>query len=60
MLRLLLILILCFSGVGTRADDTLIPPLKAIEQFGSISIDDGSSYYTLTEDLAHLSRDLLA
>ena len=42
--------LLLFSVLVATASDTLIPPLKAIQEFGGISISDGSSYYTFSKD----------
>ena len=46
----LLILFLTVASVFAAPDNTLMPPLKAIEQFGSISITDDSSFFTFTKD----------
>lgn len=48
MLKTLFILL--FSVLVATAGDTLIPPLKAIEEFGGIAVSDGSSYYTFSKD----------
>ena len=32
------------------AEEASLPPLKAMEQFGSISITDGSSFFTFSKD----------
>jgi len=50
MFRPFLIALFFVSSIFVLADDTLIPPLKAIEQFGSISVSDGSSYYMFAKD----------
>jgi hypothetical protein len=44
-----LILFLAAAAVF-GAEETWLPPLKAIEQWGSISISDGSSYFTFARD----------
>jgi hypothetical protein len=46
----LLIFLLSAAQFLAAAEDTSIPPLKAIEQFGSISIADGSSFFTFSKD----------
>ncbi len=43
-------LLLTIAPVFGASDDTAIAPLKAIEQDGSISISDGSSFFTFTKD----------
>jgi hypothetical protein len=46
----LLIFVLLAVQPLTAAEDTSMPPLKAIEQFGEILISDGSSYYIFSKD----------
>ena len=48
MLRTLFVLLL--SALAANASETLIPPLKAIQDFGGIAVGDGSSYYTFSKD----------
>ena len=50
MLKTLLFLFFSAASLVAAADDTLIPPLKAIEQFGGIAISDGSSYFRFSKD----------
>ena len=40
------------------AEEESLPPLKAIEQFGSISITDGSSFFTFSKDSSFRSGPL--
>ncbi len=46
----MLTLILAVAATCATADDAYLSPLKAIEQFGRISISDGSSFYTFSKD----------
>ena len=46
----LLFLLLTSAQFIAAAEDTRMPPLKAIEQFGSISITDGSSFFTFSKN----------
>lgn len=46
----LLFLLLTSAQFIAAAEDTRMPPLKAIEQFGSVSITDGSSFFTFSKD----------
>lgn len=50
MLKPLFILFFFSSTLFVAAADTLIPPLQAIEEFGGISISDGSSYFSFSKD----------
>jgi hypothetical protein len=46
----LLFLLLTSARFIAAAEDTKMPAFKAIEQFGSISITDGSSFFTFSKD----------
>ena len=48
-LTFLAVLLLAAQFVAA-AEEAFIPPLKAIEKFGSISITDGSSFFTFSKD----------
>jgi len=37
-------------SIAASAEDPALKPLEAIEQYGSISISDGSSWYTFNKD----------
>src|SRR4051812_7551727 len=54
----LLFLLLTSAQFIAGAEGTRMPPLKAIEQFGSISITDGSSFFTFSKDGAFRSGPL--
>src|SRR4051812_17007440 len=46
----LLSFMLSAARFGAAAEEPSMPPLKAIEKFGSISIADGSSFFTFSKD----------
>jgi len=46
----LLFLLLTSAQFIAAAEDMRMPPLKAIKQFGSVSISDGSSFFTFFKD----------
>ena len=50
MNRTILALLFSASSFVATAADTLIAPLQAIEQFGSVAIADGSSYFEFSKD----------
>ena len=50
-MKIALLFFLLLSGrFVTAAEEPSIPALKAIEQFGSITISDGSSFFTFSND----------
>ena len=50
MLKLLLAILVGMSCTIATAADTVIAPLQAIEQFGAITIGDGSSFFKFSND----------
>lgn len=57
MIKHLLAVLLCLSGSLAFSADVL-EPIKAIKQFGAITINDGSSFFTFSEGGAFRSGPL--